>query len=98
MVNEYRLTHRGSKGVKALNITDKNGSMVVLKRIDINNDNSYNLIIVTNNGIIIKLPLSQVSTLKRNTQGVRLINLKDNNTVSTVSIINDFNDNEKESE
>ena len=82
-IEEYRLTHRGSKGVKALNITDKNGMMVALKCVNPGDD--YDLMIMTDSGIIIKLPLEQVSTLKRATQGVRLINLKEDQKVSTVA-------------
>ena len=84
-IEEYRLTHRGSKGVKALNITDKNGMMVALNCVDPNGE--YDLMIITDSGIVIKLPLEQVSTLKRATQGVRLINLKDDQKVSTVAIV-----------
>lgn len=84
-IEEYRLTHRGSKGVKALNITDKNGMMVALKCV--NPDDDYELMIMTDSGIIIKLPLEQVSTLKRATQGVRLINLKNDQKVSTVAVV-----------
>ena len=84
-VEEYRLTHRGSKGVKALNITDKNGMMVALNCVNPNEESD--LMIMTDSGIIIKLPLEQVSTLKRATQGVRLINLKEDQKVSTVAIV-----------
>ncbi len=84
-VDEYRLTHRGSKGVKALNITEKNGMMVALKCVDI--DKNYDIMIITDSGIIIKMPLNQISTLRRATQGVRLINLKDKQKVSTVAIV-----------
>ena len=84
-IEEYRLTHRGSKGVKALNITDKNGMMVALNCV--HPDGEYDLMIITDSGIVIKLPLEQVSTLKRATQGVRLINLKDDQKVSTVAIV-----------
>ncbi|MBQ6436471.1 DNA gyrase subunit A, partial [bacterium] len=83
-IDEYRLTHRGSKGVKALNVTEKNGMMTSLKCL--NPNIPLDLMIITDNGIIIKLPLEQVSTLKRATYGVRLINLKDNQKVSTVAI------------
>ena len=85
IIDEYRLTHRGSKGVKALNITDKNGNMASLKCL--RPDADLDLMIMTNSGIIIKLPLEQVSTLKRATQGVRLINLKDQQIVSTVALV-----------
>ena len=83
LVDEYRLTHRGSKGVKALNITEKNGNMVSLKTLMPNAP--LDLMIMTDSGIIIKLPLEQVSTLKRATQGVRLMN--DDQKVSTVALI-----------
>lgn len=85
VIDEYRLTHRGSKGVKALNVTDKNGMMVSLKRIP--NDGKYDVMIITNSGIVIKMPLTQISILRRATQGVRLINLKDNQNVATVAIV-----------
>ena len=81
-VSEYRLTHRGSKGVKALNITEKNGSMVSINKVEDDSD----LMIITNSGIVIKIPLEQVSKMSRVTQGVRLISLKDNQKVSTISI------------
>jgi len=84
VIDEYRLTHRGSKGVKALNVTEKNGNMASLKCL--NPEEKLDLIIITDSGIIIKLPLDQVSTLKRATQGVRLINLKDEQKVSTVAL------------
>ena len=84
-IDEYRLTHRGSKGVKALNVTEKNGQMVSLKCLQPNAP--LDLIIMTDSGIIIKLPLEQVSILKRATQGVRLINLKDDQKVSTVTLV-----------
>ena len=84
-IEEYRLTHRGSKGVKALNITDKNGMMVALKCIDHIEEND--IMIITDSGVIMRMPLEQISVLKRATQGVRLINLKDNQKVSTVALV-----------
>lgn len=83
LVNEFRTTKRGSKGVKALNITDKNGLLVAFKIINGDQD----LMIITNSGMIIRLPLDQISQLGRVTQGVRLINLKDKQVVSTISIV-----------
>ena len=85
VIDEYRLTHRGSKGVRAFNVTEKNGMMAALKCVDEGND--YDVIVVTNSGIIMKMPGEQISTLKRATQGVRLINLKDDQMVSTVAIV-----------
>ena len=85
-ISEYRLTHRGSKGVKALNVTEKNGNMVSIKKVD--DFESYDLVIVTNSGVIMKMPMNQISVLKRNTQGTRLIKLKDDQLLSTVAIVN----------
>ena len=80
--DEYRLTHRGGKGVKALNITDKNGLIVAFKSVIGDED----IIITTNSGIVIRLDVNKISTLKRNTQGVRLISLKDNQIVTNVTV------------
>ena len=80
-IEEYRLTHRGSKGVKALNVTDKNGLIVAFKPVNGDED----LIISTDSGIVIRLDSSKISTLRRNTQGVRLMNLKDNQLVTSVT-------------
>lgn len=82
-INEYRLTHRGSKGVKTLNITEKNGTIVAFKAVDLNKD----LMIVTNQGIIIRISLSNVSKMSRVTQGVKLMNLREGQSVSTVSLV-----------
>ncbi len=94
-LNEYRLTHRGSKGVKALNVTEKNGPLVTLKAVY----SDVDLTIITNNGIVIRMPMNQVSSLSRATQGVRLIHLKDNQKVATVATIahsDDSEDNQKD--
>jgi DNA gyrase subunit A len=80
---EYRMTHRGSKGVKALNITDKNGSIVAIKTVIGDED----LILITNIGIIIRLSVDQVSTTGRVAQGVKLINLKEEQKVSAAAIV-----------
>ncbi len=82
-LDAYRMTHRGSKGVKALNVTEKNGNIVSFKIVNGNED----LMIITDTGVIIRLPLEQVSTTGRVAQGVKLINLKDENKVSTVSLV-----------
>ncbi len=82
-VEEYRLTHRGSKGVKALNVTEKNGSIVAFKSVSGTED----LMIVTDSGIIIRVSIEQISTTGRVAQGVKLINLKDNQKVSTITLI-----------
>lgn len=91
-VEEYRITHRGSKGVKALNITEKNGNIVSFKCVK----GDCDLLIITNNGIIIRLPLDQVSSTGRVAQGVRLINLKDTQKVSTVALVEKCDDFDKD--
>ena len=80
VMNEYRTTHRGSKGVKALNSTDKTGNIVAFKLVTSDED----LIIITNSGMVIRIPISQISLMSRVTQGVRLISLKDNQKVTSV--------------
>lgn len=82
-INEYRLTHRGSKGVKTINITEKNGTIVSFKAVTPDKD----LMIITDQGVVIRISLDNVSRMSRVTQGVRLMNLKDNQKVSTVSIV-----------
>ena len=93
-LDEYRMTHRGSKGVKALNITEKNGNIIAFKLIDGDED----LMIITNSGIIIRLPIEQISTTGRVAQGVRLINLKDNQHVSSIAILTKEETNNTEEE
>ena len=83
-LDEYRMTHRGSKGVKALNITEKNGNIVSFKIVTGEED----LMIITDSGVIIRLPLGQVSSTGRVAQGVRLINLKEEQKVSSIAIVN----------
>lgn len=80
VMNEYRITHRGSKGVKALNSTEKTGNIVAFKVVTSDQD----LIIITNSGMVIRIPINQVSLMSRVTQGVRLISLKENQNVTTV--------------
>ena len=82
-IEEYRETKRGSKGVKTLNITEKNGKVVCFKSTDDNKD----LMIITNDGVIIRMDVKSISTMGRVTKGVRLINLKDNNKVASISIL-----------
>ena len=82
-VEEYRLTRRGSKGVKALKVTDKNGSLVAFSAVNGDED----VIMITESGIIIRISLNQVNSLSRNTQGVKLINTKGEHKVATVTIV-----------
>ncbi len=87
-VRDYRETKRGSKGVKALSITDKNGDIAAFKIARPDAD----LVIITDAGMVMRMPLGQISVLGRVTQGVRLINLKEEHCVATVSLV----DKEKE--
>lgn len=82
-IKEYRKTSRGGKGVKTLTITEKNGTLVAMKAVNGDED----LLIVTNKGIIIRTPVSQISQTGRATQGVKLIRLSDDQAVSSVAIV-----------
>ena len=88
--SEYRLTNRGGKGVKTLNVTDKNGSLVTFKSVDSDKD----IMIITDSGIVIRLDSDKISTMSRVTQGVRLINLKENSLVSSVALVDKENSEE----
>ena len=87
-VREFRETKRGSKGVKALNVTEKNGDIASFKITRSNAD----IVIITDAGMVMRMPLDQISVLGRVTQGVRLINLKDNQSVATISLVDSDND------
>ena len=82
-IEEYRETKRGSKGVKTINITEKNGNVIGFK----STDNDKDLMIITSDGIIIRMDINSISQMGRVTKGVRLINLKDKNKVASISII-----------
>ena len=82
-VADFRQTRRGSKGVKALNITEKNGNIADFKVIG----DAHDVIIVTDSGMIMRMPIEQISVLGRVTQGVRLINLKEAQKVSTITLL-----------
>lgn len=92
-IEEYRITNRGGKGVKTINITEKNGSIVSFKTVTDDKD----LIIITDTGMIIRLAVDKISRMSRVTQGVRLINLKDDTKVSGTAIV-DKDDEEQASE
>ena len=82
-IEEYRETKRGSKGVKTINITEKNGKVIGFKSTDNNKD----LMIITADGIIIRMDINSISQMGRVTKGVRLINLKEKNKVASISVI-----------
>ncbi len=82
-INEYRMTNRGAKGVKAVNITEKTGNLVCMMAVDGDED----CMLMTNTGIIIRISLKQVSIYSRSAQGVKLINVKNDQKVSTIAIL-----------
>lgn len=85
-MSEYRIQTRGGKGVKTLNVTQKNGDVVGLKVVRDDED----LMIITALGVLIRTSMSGISTMGRNTQGVRLINIKDTDEVATVARVEKF--------
>ena len=82
-LSEYRLTSRGTKGVKAMNVTERTGAMVCLKAVHGDED----CMIMTDDGIIIRISLIQVRNLGRYSQGVKFIRVEENSRVSTVAIV-----------
>ena len=82
-LDDYRITARGGKGVKTVNITDKTGNLVCMRSVEGNED----CMIMTDNGIMIRISLEQVSVYGRGAHGVRVISVKDDTKVSAVSII-----------
>ena len=81
--SSYRLQTRGGMGVKALNVTEKNGRLVTLKSVSDDKD----LIITTDKGMVIRMHIKDISLLGRASQGVKLIRLKDDHSISTVAIV-----------
>ncbi|MFJ7953852.1 DNA gyrase subunit A [Lysinibacillus sp. NPDC096418] len=78
---EYRLQSRGGVGLKTIQITDKNGPMVAVKTVD----NTEDLMLITINGMLIRMDVNDISLIGRSTQGVRLIRLGDDELVATVA-------------
>ena len=81
---EYRKTNRGGKGVKTLNITDKTGALVAMKNVTDEND----LMIINRSGLTIRMAVSDIRVAGRATQGVRLINIKEGDSIAAVSAVN----------
>ena len=82
--DEYRKTSRGGKGVKTLNITEKTGDLVALKNVTDEND----LMIINRSGLTIRMAVSGIKVAGRATQGVRLINIKEGDSIAAVSVVN----------
>jgi DNA gyrase subunit A len=82
-IDDYRVTNRGGKGVKTLNVTEKTGNLVAIKGVTDNED----LMIINKSGVIIRIAISELRTMGRATQGVRLITLKGNDEIASVAKI-----------
>ena len=86
--DEYRKTGRGGKGVKTLNITEKTGELVAMKNVTDEND----LMIINRSGITIRMAVSDIKVAGRATQGVKLINIKDGDSIAAISAVNKTED------
>lgn len=93
-IEGYRITNRGGKGVKTINITEKTGNLIAIKSVIDEND----LMIITQNGLTIRLPISSLRVMGRAAQGVRLINLKDEDRIASVARVTFENNSEIEGE
>ena len=82
-IGEYRLTARGAKGVRTIDITEKTGKLVAIKNVTEDND----LMIITKSGLTIRMAVSDIRLCGRATQGVKLINLRDNDSIAAVSVV-----------
>ena len=91
-LDDYRFTNRGGKGVKTINITDKTGNLIAMKAVTDDDD----LMIITENGIAIRLAVSGVRVMGRNTQGVRLINLREGDQIAAATQVPSQGENEEE--
>jgi len=88
-LDDYRFTNRGGKGVKTINITDKTGNLIAIKAVTDDDD----LMIITASGIAIRLAVKGVRVMGRNTQGVRLINLRDGDQIAAATKVPSNGDN-----
>ncbi|MFY9243620.1 MAG: DNA gyrase subunit A [Polaribacter sp.] len=94
-VDEYRITNRGGKGVKTLNISEKTGNLVAIKNVDDSND----LMIINKSGIIIRMAVEDLRVMGRATQGVRLINIKADDSIAAVAkVVNEDEEEDDENE
>lgn len=82
-IGDYRLTNRGGKGVKTINVTEKTGQVISIKSVDDSND----LMIITQSGLTIRMSISSLRILGRTAQGVRLINLKEGDQIASITIV-----------
>jgi len=90
-LDDYRVTNRGGKGVKTINITEKTGDLIAIKNVTDNDD----LMIINENGVIIRLGVANLRVMGRATQGVRLINLKEKDKIAAVAKVSKEEEEEK---
>lgn len=90
--DEYRITNRGGKGVKTINITEKTGKLIAIKNVTENND----LMIIEKSGLTIRMAVSDIRVAGRATQGVKLINIKDGDSIAAVSTVEKSNEDEQD--
>ena len=93
-IEDYRITNRGGKGVKTINLTEKTGKLISL--IDVTDED--NLMIITKSGLTIRLEVSSLRVMGRNTQGVRLINLRNDDAIAAVAKVSAAKEEEREGE
>jgi DNA gyrase subunit A len=91
-VEDYRITNRGGKGVKTINITDKTGKLIAIKGVTDTDD----LMIINRSGITIRLAVETISTMGRATQGVRLISLRNGDSIAAVTSVITSEENDQE--
>jgi DNA gyrase subunit A len=82
-ISDYRITNRGGKGVKTINVTDKTGKLIALKDVNDQND----LMIITQAGNVVRQPVSSLRVMGRATQGVKLINIRENDSIASVAYV-----------
>jgi len=92
LLEDYRFTNRGGKGVKTINITEKTGELIAIKAVTDEDD----LMIITENGIAIRLAVRDVRVMGRNTQGVKLINLREGDQIAAATQVPAQTDNDEE--
>lgn len=90
--DEYRITNRGGKGVKTINITEKTGKLIAIKNVTENDD----LMIIEKSGLTIRMAVSDIRVAGRATQGVKLINIKDGDSIAAVSTVEKSNEDEQD--
>ncbi|MBR6540397.1 MAG: DNA gyrase subunit A, partial [Bacteroidales bacterium] len=88
IVDDYRITNRGGKGVWTINVTEKTGKLIALKLVSDDKD----LMIINKSGVVIRMAISDINVLGRATQGVKLINIREGDSIAAVCVVNKSED------